>query len=497
MANRSRTPGAPCDIDLSETTVSIPSAKQMLKRHHEFFKSLMLVNDLAFVGLSWWIAYFVRFHTDLLLLESEPYVFGDYVIAWFLILVTWLVVFQVLDMYRPRRISTRTRELADLIKGSSLALLVFLGILFLFRGLVLSRAVVLCFWLLSLFFLNLSHVTFREALRFLRKRGYNLRHVVIVGAAQQSHELLHKLEWYRHLGFHIRGVYCTEEWSFKCEPQGLQLLATREELLALIRRGSVDQIFVALPMEQASRVREIQQWLGDEPITLHFVPDFGKLATLRGSMEELDGLSIVTLQSSPLYGWNSLLKRGMDVLLGFVAFGVFAPLMLLIAVAIKLTSVGPVLYRQERMGLDGRRFEMLKFRTMVKDAEHLTGPVWASDHDPRVTRLGHWLRRTSLDEVPQLINVLKGEMSLVGPRPERPPLIEQFRSAIPKYMLRHKVKAGMTGWAQVNGWRGNTSLEKRIEHDLDYIENWSLWRDVKILARTLVVGFRSSRPSNL
>jgi Undecaprenyl-phosphate glucose phosphotransferase len=464
----------------------------MLKRHHEFFKSLMLVNDLVFVGLSWWLAYFLRFHTDLLLVEAEEYVLRHYVIAWFLILITWLIVFQLLDMYRPRRISTRARELADLIKGSSLALLVFLGILFLIRGLVLSRAVVLCFWLLSLFFLNLSHVTFREGLRFLRKRGYNLRHVVIVGAPKQARDLLHKLEWYRHLGFHIRGIYFTEEWRLERPPDGVQVLEARDELLKLIRHGSVDQIFVALPLEQASRVRDIQQWLGDEPITLHFVPDFGKLATLRGSMEELDGLSIITLQSSPLYGWNSLLKRTMDILLGCLAFWVFAPVMLLIAIIIKLTSAGPILYRQERMGLDGRRFEMLKFRTMVKDAEQLTGPVWASDEDPRVTRFGRWLRRTSLDEIPQLINVLKGEMSLVGPRPERPPLIEQFRSAIPKYMLRHKVKAGMTGWAQVNGWRGNTSLEKRIEHDLDYIENWSLWRDVKILARTLVVGFRNS-----
>ena len=464
----------------------------MLKRHHEFFKSLMLVNDLVFVSLSWWLAYHLRFHTDLLLLEAEEYVLTHYVIAWVLILITWLVVFQLLDMYRPRRISTRARELADLIKGSSLALLVFLGILFLIRGLILSRAVVLCFWLSSLFFLNLSHVTFREGLRFLRKRGYNLRHVIIVGAPKQARELLHKLEWYRHLGFHIRGIYFTEEWRFETQPEGVQVLATRDELLKLIRHGSVDQVFVALPLEQASRVREVQQWLGDEPITLHFAPDFGKLATLRGGMEELDGLSIITLQSSPLYGWNSFLKRTMDILLGFLAFWIFAPVMLLITIIIKLTSAGPVFYRQERMGLDGRRFEMLKFRTMVKDAEQLTGPVWASDEDPRVTRFGRWLRRTSLDEIPQLINVLKGEMSLVGPRPERPPLIEQFRSAIPKYMLRHKVKAGMTGWAQVNGWRGNTSLAKRIEHDLDYIENWSLWRDVKILARTLVVGFRNS-----
>jgi exopolysaccharide biosynthesis polyprenyl glycosylphosphotransferase len=231
--------------------------------------------------------------------------------------------------------------------------------------------------------------------------------------------------------------------------------------------------------------------LGDEPVTVHFVPDLGALAKLRGSIEEFDGLSIMTLQSSPLYGWNSILKRAMDVVLGGFAMILSAPLMLFVAAAIKLTSPGPVLYRQERMGLDGQRFQMLKFRTMVEDAERSTGPVWAAQNDPRVTSVGRWARQTSLDELPQLFNVLKGEMSLVGPRPERPPMIEEFRKSIPGYMLRHKVKAGMTGWAQINGWRGNTSLPSRIAHDIDYIERWSVWRDVKILTLTLLGGFRN------
>ena len=218
---------------------------------------------------------------------------------------------------------------------------------------------------------------------------------------------------------------------------------------------------------------------------------------MHGRVEEFDDLHIVTLQASPLDGWNAVLKRAADLVIGGFALIIFSPLMALIALGVRLTSPGPILYRQERMGLDGNRFEMLKFRTMVNDAEKLTGPVWAQDYDPRVTGLGYWLRRTSLDELPQLFNVLRGEMSLVGPRPERPPLIEEFRKSIPKYMLRHKVKAGMTGWAQVNGWRGNTSLERRIEHDLDYIAHWSLARDLKILAKTLLVGFRNNRVTRI
>jgi exopolysaccharide biosynthesis polyprenyl glycosylphosphotransferase len=214
-----------------------------------------------------------------------------------------------------------------------------------------------------------------------------------------------------------------------------------------------------------------------------------EFAKLRGRVEEFEDLQIVTLQASPFEGWNAILKRSVDLVVGSVALGFFSPLMALISLGVRLSSPGPVLYKQERMGLDGNRFQMLKFRTMVLEAEKSTGPVWAKRNDPRVTRVGYWLRCTSLDELPQLINVLRGEMSLVGPRPERPLLIEQFRKSIPKYMLRHKVKAGMTGWAQINGWRGDTSLEKRIEHDIEYIESWSLSRDLKILALTILRGF--------
>jgi Undecaprenyl-phosphate glucose phosphotransferase len=460
----------------------------MLKRHNDFFKSLMLLNDLLLVSVAWWAAYLIRFHT-FLFVHREDYLFRHYVAASFIILGVWATVFAGLDLYRPRRISSRVREIADLIKASSLALLIFLAILFLIREIVLSRAVVVIFWATSLVLLSLSHVSVREALRFLRRRGYNLRRALIIGAPAQAKQLLDKLVWYRHLGLEVSGIFFSDEWNLGPEPAGVRILRTRDELERLVHDREVDQVFITLPLNQASKLAEIQQWLGDDPVTVYYVPDFGEFAKLRGGMEEFDGLQIISLQSSPLDGWNALSKRIIDVFLGGVALCVFTPIMTLIALAIRLTSPGPVLYRQERMGLDGERFEMLKFRTMVPDAERLTGAVWAVDNDPRVTRLGRWLRRTSLDELPQLINVLRGEMSLVGPRPERPPLIDEFRKSMPKYMLRHKVKAGMTGWAQVNGWRGNTSLEARIKHDLDYIEHWSVWRDIKILALTLFRGF--------
>jgi Undecaprenyl-phosphate glucose phosphotransferase len=461
----------------------------MLKRHSEFFKNLMVLNDILFLSLAWWLAFVLRFEFNLLS-RPEVYVFRHYVIAWILILATWVIVFELLDLYRPRRISTHLRETADIIRGSALAVLVFLGIVFLLRDVILSRFVVVTFWICAVAFLNLSHVICREGLRFLRRRGYNLRHVVIIGAPLQAKRLMDKLHWHRHLGLRVVAVYLVSEAGAEVKLNGVPVLKSRLHLLGLVRSGEIDQVFITLPLDEAAKLREIPSWLEDEPVTLHFVPDLGEFATLRGATEEFDGLHIITLQGSPLNGWNAIVKRGLDLVIGGLALLFFSPLMLFITLAVKLTSPGPILYRQERMGLDGKRFEMLKFRTMFEDAERSTGPIWSLPNDPRVTSLGRWLRRTSLDELPQLINVLKGEMSLVGPRPERPPLIDQFRQSIPKYMLRHKVKAGMTGWAQVNGWRGNTSLEQRIEHDIDYIQNWSLWRDVKILARTLLVGFR-------
>ena len=461
----------------------------MLKRHSQFFKGLMVVNDLFFISLAWWLAYLARFHTNLFPLP-EPYVFRHYLVAGLLSIIIWPAVFVWLDLYRPRRLATHWREAAEVLKGSCLALLVFLGIIFLLRDIILSRIVVVLFFALAFGLLNLSRLTVREGLRFLRRRGYNLRHVAVIGTPRQANRLVQKLEWYRHLGLQVAvvswiGDVATSEKG-ALDPM---IVKSQEDTLSLVKAGRIDQVFITLPLDEASRLKSIRDWLGDEPVTTHFVPDLGDMSILGGSVEAFDGLQIISLQDSPLYGWHALLKRSLDLAVGGAALIVVSPLMALIALGVKLTSPGPVFYCQERMGLDGKRFQMLKFRTMIEEAEKHTGPTWEMEKDPRITALGRWLRRLSLDELPQLFNVLRGEMSLVGPRPERPPLIDAFRRSIPKYMLRHKVKAGMTGWAQINGWRGNTSLEVRIQHDLDYIENWSLWRDIKILARTLFGGF--------
>jgi Undecaprenyl-phosphate glucose phosphotransferase len=257
-----------------------------------------------------------------------------------------------------------------------------------------------------------------------------------------------------------------------------------------VEQRRIDQVIIALPLEHQGALPGLMGVLSGSTADVKVVPDLAQYVTLSGGIEEFGGLPILSLQHGPLQGWNSVTKRLFDVLLSAVALLLTAPLLLLCALAIRFTSRGSVLYRQERMGMDGQLFEILKFRTMSTDAED-SGARMAEPGDPRTTRLGVFMRRLSIDELPQLFNVLRGDMSLVGPRPERPVFIEEFRRRIPRYHLRHKIKAGITGWAQINGLRGQTSIEKRIEFDLYYIENWSLLLDLKILARTLAGGFLS------
>ena len=309
----------------------------------------------------------------------------------------------------------------------------------------------------------------------------------MVGDGSQADFLIKKLKELKPIGIHLSGSISLEEQS--SENLGSKFLGSLEELPQIIQQQRIDQVFISLSLKEQHRLEELKDLLSEQWVDVRIVPDLGSFRTLHTDIESFAGMPLVTLVQSPMTGWNQVLKRVLDLAGAILALILFSPLMLLIAFLVKITSPGPILYRQQRMGLDGKTFFTLKFRSMRQDAEKQTGAVWATENDTRRTTLGVYLRSFNLDELPQLFNVLNGEMSLVGPRPERPVLIEEFKSKIPNYMLRHKVKAGITGWAQINGWRGNTSLEKRIEHDLYYIERWSVWLDLKILLLTVFKGF--------
>lgn len=461
----------------------------MLKAHSRLFEHLALISDLALVAGCWLAAYWLRFHTPLappMRPGVEMPLLQDYLLQLLPILLVWGAAFHGFGLYRPRRLGSRLGEWVDVAKASTLGVLVLIAVMtFVFRGYAYSRVVIAYFWVLSIAVLSLWRAAFREVLRAARRRGLNLRRALVVGGAGPAAEIVEALRRRPDTGVQVLGMVGDKGHDGHTPAPWLGRF---EELRAVLDRHPVDLVFLALPYGELPRLPALLQEIGDDPVTIHLVPDVYGLASLRGGVEEFEGVPLIHLRESPLHGWNRVLKRALDLSVGGFALLVVAPLMGLIALAIRWTSPGPVLLRQERMGLDGRRFTMLKFRTMRADAEAETGPVWATADDPRRTRLGAWLRRFSLDELPQLVNVLRGEMSLVGPRPERPVFVEEFRRRFPGYMLRHKVKAGMTGWAQVNGWRGNTSLEKRLEFDLYYIERWSLGFDLKILAQTLWRG---------
>jgi len=467
----------------------------MLKSHSRLIENLALAGDLMLIAVCWVLSYWVRFHV--LPLTGVPAFrvtdvppFQDYALQLVPILVVWGIAFRTFDLYRPNRLGSRKSEWWDVAKASSLGALILISIMtFVFRGHEYSRLVILVFLAQSIVVVSLARAGLRELLRFARRHGYNLRYAIVVGGGEPAAEVLRVLNRRRDVGIFVLGLLSDK----KEVPENVRWLGGIEDVRAVLDRQQVDIVFIALPHADAARLTTVLSGIGDEPIAIHLVPDVFSLVPARGGIEEFETIPFIHLRESRLYGWNRVVKRVFDLAFGALALAVASPVMLAITIALKLTSPGPVLYRQERMGVDGRRFRMLKFRTMRVDAEADTGPVWAREGDPRRTTLGVFLRRTSLDELPQLFNVLHGEMSLVGPRPERPSFVEDFRRRVPGYMLRHKMKAGITGWAQIKGWRGNTSIEKRIEYDLYYIERWSLTFDLKILLLTLWDAFRINR----
>ncbi len=456
----------------------------MLYRYSEVFRSMLLLADLSLVALCWVAAYGIRF-TFFPAPRGVPE-FQAYLPLLAIILPLWLGLFQARRLYEPQRTASLLSEAGSVLGATALGTVMLVAVTFFLRSYFYSRGVILIFFLLS----ASAGISFRVAgrllLRAARRRGYNLRFVLLVGAGRLAEEVIDRIHGHPEAGMRVVGVLAEGAARRANAVRGVPVIADYASVKgALQRLGRVDQVILALPREHDHHLEKIVAELDDEVVDLQIAPDLLQIRTLGSSVENLDGLPMIHLRESPLVGWAALYKRSFDLLVASFALIALLPLAAAIAVALWSSGGRPVLYRQERMGLDGRLFRMLKFRSMREGAEEETGPVWATAGDSRSTRLGRLLRRTSLDELPQLWNVVRGDMSLVGPRPERPVFIEQFRRELPGYMLRHKVRAGLTGWAQIHGWRGNTSLHERLEHDIYYIQNWSPGLDIRILLLTL------------
>lgn len=465
----------------------------MLEREHvfsrfqRFYNSIKVLADVAVLALAFGAAYWTRFYSGLPH-ESIPKS-SDSWVSLGMVLVLFPVTFRQANLYTTNRARTHIAEVFEVFKAMGLATLLLVGVTYFTRERY-SRATILMFVGYAFVGVTSVRLAFRAVFNALRRRGFNVKSILVVGAGDLGERVLTTIQEHRELGFRVEGLLTRRPEKVGTHIRGVEVLGGITQIDEVLDKHSIDQVIIALPIEEGALIKPLMERLAERTVDVKIVPDLYQYATLKGGLEEFGGLPIVSLQGGALHGWNMIAKRTFDVLVSSLTLLVAAPLMAFLALLIKLTSKGPVLYRQERMGMDGETFGMLKFRSMRTDAES-DGAKMASANDARTTRLGAILRRSSLDELPQLFNVLKGDMSLVGPRPERPVFIEEFKKQIPRYHLRHKIKAGMTGWAQVNGLRGQTSIQKRIEFDLYYIENWSLLFDLKILLRTALGGFLS------
>lgn len=464
----------------------------MLHRYSEVFRGILMLTDLLLVAGAWATAYFLRFYV---FWTPEPGIerAGPEDFVWvgaaLLPFVHWL--FRSRGLYRPQRTGSLLREIGVILGGITMCVIGVLAVDAAFR-ILLSRFAIGAFWGVGAAYLISSRLLGRGVLRQMRRRGYNLRYVLVVGAGELAAEVIESIHAHPEAGLRILGAVSDDPSRQGRTIEGVRVLGPYAAVKGILAERTVDEVVLALPREDANQLEKILADLDDELVTVRLIPDLLHVMTLRSSVEELEGLPLINLREGPMVGWAAVQKRAFDVSVTAGILLVLSPILLLAAAAVRLTTGSPIFYRQERMGLDGSVFSMVKFRTMRPDAEAASGPVWTEEDDPRRTRVGRFLRRTNIDELPQLWNVLRGDMSLVGPRPERPVFIEQFRREIPGYMLRHKVKSGLTGWAQVHGWRGNTSLHERVEHDIYYIQNWSLALDVRILLMTVWRSYQNA-----
>jgi Undecaprenyl-phosphate glucose phosphotransferase len=460
----------------------------MIRKHGQLYLTILFFLDSLAVTLSWLFAYLLRFKLELVAPSGPIPSENMYLYAILPIWVVFLLSGRVFGfIYSASRQPPFDRFLG-VLRLTSVSVLMLMAFTFFVREATFSRIMVGYFWVIATIMLFLSHQLVDLLVKEMHLRGVNLKKILIVGAGELGQQVVERLEKHPEIGFSVVGYLSHSPEEVGKTFKDHKVLGVYQELVRVIRENKVDQIFIALPSKAHDHLEEILVSLGEETVDIKLVPDLLRYMDLHSGVEELDGMPLINLSESPLYGWNIILKRVSDIVLSGLAIILTFPVMILVAIALSLESRGPLIYRQERMGLDRNVFWMYKFRSMKVEAENQTGPVWAKENDDRRTRVGTILRSTSLDELPQLFNVFRGQMSLVGPRPERPVFVDEFKKSIPFYMLRLKMKAGLTGWAQVNGWRGNTSLEKRIEFDLYYIKNWSLSFDLKILVMTVWKG---------
>lgn len=444
--------------------------------------------DACITAVSYLLAYYIRLESGIFPIteESERLSTAVYMFPLLLIVPAYLFLYTAFRLYTPKRVQGRRLEFSNIIKANTVGLSIFIVVLYLIELPDFSRWMIAIFYAINIIFETLGRNAIRYVLRSMRERGFNLKHILLVGYSRAAEGYIDRIESNPQWGYVVRGIL-DDKVEAGTEYKGIRVLGTIDNLMVILPENKLDEIAITLSINEYARLEEIVNMCEKSGVHTKFIPDYNHIIPTKPYTEDLLGLPVINIRHVPLTNTiNQMLKRAMDIVGAIFCLILFSPIMVCVAFLIKLTSPGPIIYSQERVGLHNRPFKMYKFRSMeVKEEKN----GWTKQNDPRVTPIGKIIRKFSIDEMPQFYNVLIGNMSLVGPRPERPFYVEKFREEIPRYMVKHQVRPGMTGWAQINGYRGDTSIRKRIDFDLYYIENWTMGLDIKILFLTLFKGF--------
>lgn len=433
--------------------------------------------DAGIIGAAYFFSWYLRFKSGFFVQDVGVLPAKTYFSALFLIIPGYLLLYSFFQLYMPRRVKSYRKELMDIIRANGIGFMIFILVLYFIKQEHFSRQMLCIFFFINISLEFASRYLIRTILWKMRKQGLNQKHILMIGESQMAEQYMDRLRE-------------NPKWGY----QVFAHLKDEEKLERILEGNELDEVVIALRAEDYGKLERIVDVCEKAGVHTKMIPDFGNVISTRPYIEDVQGIPVIHVRRVPLNIMrNRAAKRAVDLIGATVAIILFSPVMLLTVLVVALTEEGSVIYRQERVGLHNQVFYMYKFRSMIMQDEEKEKAEWSTRNDPRITPVGKLIRRTSIDELPQLFNVLKGEMSLVGPRPERPQFVQKFRDEIPRYMVKHQVRPGMTGWAQINGYRGNTSIEKRIEYDLYYIENWTMVFDMKILILTIFKGFFDGR----
>lgn len=466
----------------------------MIKDNQKRLNRMHVLLDILVTVVAYALAWFIVISGKVLPLDEGVLKPQVYFMALIFIVPIYLILYASFHLYVPKRIQGRRSELANICKANVIGLMLFTFVLFGLRRFVshlsyFSTKMILAFFAANIILLEAERISIRIFLCSLRTNGYNQKHVLLIGYSRAAEGFIDRVSVNPEWGYHVQGILDDHRpagFAYK----KVQVLGPTNHLEDFLASNTLDEIAITLSIKEYSNLEQIVAACEKSGVHTKFIPDYNNIIPTIPYMEDLQGLPVIHIRHVPLTGvFNATMKRIVDLAGALFGLIVFSPLMLVTALLIKITSPGPVLFSQERIGLHNRPFKMYKFRSMEVQDPGRERSQWTTPHDPRVTPVGRFIRKTSIDEMPQFFNVLIGDMSLVGPRPERPLFVEKFKEEIPRYMIKHQVRPGLTGWAQVNGYRGDTSITKRIEHDLYYIENWSLGFDFKIMFLTVFKGF--------